>query len=208
MASASQDRVVRDALVIEVAALLSTGEPTFFQYEGAIRHALRSSRCRDGWKWQRADDFAAHVLILAFLDLRAARPTWEEGQPVPQETGTTYRLCANCGKAIAKTRRKFCSQRCNNTRFMHRKRNEDRNGYNAKRRAEYYLHKLPETPCEVCGRPFEPVKYGNRPPTRFCSTGCRNRSNGKLAGRSNWTEQNSKLCFDQRGRSTSRLHEA
>src|SRR4029078_8929811 len=125
----------RDTLVARSALILTSGEPTHFAYEGALRHVMRSSLCATGWHWQQADDYAAHILVLAFLHLNARRPTWDEGQPLPISDGENYRLCKNCGEAMEKAKRKFCSEQCRWAHHIRVKRLMDSEGFNGKRRA-------------------------------------------------------------------------
>jgi endogenous inhibitor of DNA gyrase (YacG/DUF329 family) len=173
----------RDTLVSRTAIILTSGDPTHFAYEGPLRHVMRSSLCATGWRWQQADDYAAHILVHAFLTLNARRPNWEDGQPLPISDGANYRLCKNCGEAMEKSKRKFCSDQCKWAHFARGRRLMDSEGFNAKRRLAYSLRRLPEKPCEKCGRMFEPIASSGREPTRFCSTVCRNQSNGKKGTR-------------------------
>jgi hypothetical protein len=56
------DSASRPGLVSAVARLLSTGEPTYFQHEGACRHGLRSALVLRGYRWPLADHTAADVV--------------------------------------------------------------------------------------------------------------------------------------------------
>ncbi len=115
----SKRRLNRDRhrqLVVTVAAILRTGDPTPFAFEATCRHSLRSRFCLDGWKWIDADAMANEITQLALLRIGAKRPLWEEGQPEYVQLGAgalieRYR-CVRCHGPLPEGHFKFCSRLC------------------------------------------------------------------------------------------------
>jgi hypothetical protein len=182
--AASASRQYREAqLISAVAAILDAGRPTYFRREGMLRHNLRSGRCLEGWTWRKADDYAAHILVLAFLELRAIRPSWDEGQPEYTRTRGSGRVfCANadCQRVIDRDVdqvARYCSEEC-------RLRAKSKRGYDMHRavrvnyaRAQRVALRAIAEPrqCEWCAREFLPLDYTGKKPQRFCSLTCRSR---------------------------------
>lgn len=102
-------------LIDEVANILKLGEPTYFAFEGACRHALRKALVLKGWPWPDADKAAGEVVRVALERVGAQRPTWLQGQPGWTEPGA-YPIertnCARCRKPLPGDRPKYCSDHC------------------------------------------------------------------------------------------------
>ena len=185
MSSASAVRSAQAEVVANVAAILATGDPTYFQYEGACRHGLRSSLVLDGWRWQRADDKAAEIIEAAFKLIGAKRPSWFEGQP--EFANASHRLyCANqkCQKPLkpngSQWRQMYCSEPCRKRAKCDRYARDHR-AEQAAASATWRAAKRNESTlrdCEWCSRPFLPLDYTGKKPQRFCSTTCRTRFAG------------------------------
>jgi hypothetical protein len=119
---------------------------------------------------------------LAFLELQAIRPTWDEGQPEFTRTRGSGRVfCANedCQQAIGRDcdqLARYCSEVC-------RLRAKSKRGYWDHQRqaiiraqAQRDAARAAATPrnCELCGREFQPLDDCRRA-QRFCSKTCRSR---------------------------------
>ena len=88
---------------------------SLFGLEGALRHAIRSELCLNGWRWPDADATARDLMDAAFRAVSARRPTWNEGQPEwTVEAGTLIERtrCARCGSPLPEGHHKFCSSLC------------------------------------------------------------------------------------------------
>ena len=109
-----------DALVRELAGVIrlafeagATG--SLFGLEGPLRHAIRSDLCLQGWRWKDADAMAREMMEEAFRAVRAARPTWNEGQPewtIPANTLIERTRCVRCHKPLPEGHHKFCGVLC------------------------------------------------------------------------------------------------
>jgi len=173
-------------LVGAAARILGGGRSSKFEYEGAVRHGLRSEFCLGGLPWSKADSRAASIVEKALHQLGATRPTWVEAQPEHTQDGhrpTTYMLCQRCGKPLAADARegsKFCSRTCKDSAHssfrVHLRRLEGEAGMRAVMAARVEARKktLGKYLCETCGTEFErkwkPQGY------RFCSHGCAGKS--------------------------------
>ena len=74
-----------------------------FEFEGAVRHGIRSALCLEHWSWRDADHEASQTLGMAFRLLGVERPKWHEGQGEARDWNPkygAYRRCANCGDLI------------------------------------------------------------------------------------------------------------
>ena len=136
MSKASASRIVAN-----VAAILATGEPTHFAFEGACRHAIRAGLCLDGWRWKRADERSAEIMAEAFAAIGAQRPTWLQGQPEYTQEGYSpiERLfCVRCGKRLPDEHhvsQRYCSQLCGDAASHARRRRDESAEDRAKRLA-------------------------------------------------------------------------
>ena len=86
--------------------------------EGPLRHGIRSSLCRGGWRWFDADRAAMATVEGALRRVRAVRPTWDQGQPdCVISTGDLIERtrCAACHKPLVGEQRKYCSRGCQST---------------------------------------------------------------------------------------------
>ena len=156
-----------DPLVRQVAAVLDRGEPTKFQFEGAIRAALRAHYCLEGREWHRADSYALQVLAFAFARLGVSRPTWAQGQP---EVLERLWFCKNCGAPIEGRRRRFCGVHCRASFNSKRQRVEWQHNAEA---ARLVLATDGKRLCRSCGTEFEPAQ---NVAGRFCSRECYQKS--------------------------------
>lgn len=109
-----------EALVGELVAVIrlafeagATG--SLFGLEGALRHAIRSDLCLQGWRWRDAHAMACDLMDEAFRRVRAARPTWAEGQPewtISSGDLIERTRCAACHKPLPEGHHKFCGTIC------------------------------------------------------------------------------------------------
>lgn len=116
------DRRRESDLTDSVVAILKTGQPTYFAFEGACRAGVRSTLCLEGWPWMDADDAARGLVGKALNQIGAERPTYMQGQPdYAVEYGSGRSHCARpaCGKRIPQERIdgspvpvKYCSPLC------------------------------------------------------------------------------------------------
>lgn len=88
---------------------------SIFGLEGPLRAGIRADLCRQGWRWQIADDTARTLLHEAFLALRVERPNWEEGQAswaVSDDALISRTRCVNCHAELPEGHFKFCGDLC------------------------------------------------------------------------------------------------
>lgn len=91
-----------------------------FGLEGPLRASIRANLCRQGVRWQDADDTARQVLASAFRTLRASRPDWDEGQPewaIHAGTLIERTLCIRCKTPLPAGHYKFCGDLCASAHF-------------------------------------------------------------------------------------------
>lgn len=168
-------RVHRDPVVRKIAAILDSGSPSKFAFEGACRAGLRAARCLSGKTWKEADDWADLVIRLALHRIGATRPTWAEAQPDAEFDLVERVFCASCGGLLEPGDGKYCSETCRNI-----KASEARS-----RKIEAEMHVLADAfaaarskgdkitrQCEECGKPFELEKHYVI--QKFCSVDCHN----------------------------------
>lgn len=118
---------VFDALVRHLASTIrlafeAGATATLFGLEGPLRHGIRSDLCLQGWRWRDADGMARELLDMAFMVVRATRPSWNEGQPEwTVEAGTLIERIhfARCHKPLPEERHKFCSDPCKSAYHSH-----------------------------------------------------------------------------------------
>lgn len=189
-------------LVETVAGILRTGQPTYFAYEGAVWHGLRSSLCLQGWAWHDADAAAADVVGSALRQIGAVRPTWQQGQiGYTEEATAEHERCANsdCGKPVViglnGRPRKYCSTECMG---RHHSKMAGRHGFQ-RTRAEYLVacaadrarKATAERDCAWCGKLF--VQGISNEPRSYCCDTCRNAARA-AASRKHPTELNCAQC--------------
>lgn len=177
-AARAMNRQRLNALIDQTAAILKTGQPTMFAYEGAARHGIRSALCLQGWLWIDADFTAASIVAKALHQIGAARPSWSQGQPGYTEDGFSpieRTHCVTCFGKLDAGDLKFCSHACRMTDYNKRSTisGEQRT------RAEYLANLAAtkakralgaEKDCENCGRGFiAPSGKLNQP---YCSRAC------------------------------------
>lgn len=88
---------------------------SLFGLEGPLRADIRADLCRQGWRWQDADQMARDLLSEAHRIINATRPTWEEGQQEwAIQIGTLIERtrCARCHGPLPAGHHKFCSDVC------------------------------------------------------------------------------------------------
>jgi endogenous inhibitor of DNA gyrase (YacG/DUF329 family) len=177
----------REALVATVAAILDTGEPTRFAFEGAAVAGLRSGMCLAAWPWREADAQAREVVGAALRRLGAERPRWIDGQPeVVEPVGELRSCCIRCGKMLPEdgpakgAHRKYCSRECKQNQAAEAKRKDHRRRSAAERAAADAAKMAARVrrPCPVCGKPI-----GKRDiEAKYCSRKCA--GHGRWRGRS------------------------
>ncbi|MBO0904219.1 hypothetical protein [Jiella sonneratiae] len=166
-------------LVESAASILRTGEPTYFEFEGACRSGIRRSLIMQGWKWVDADNAAADVVSAALKQIGAVRPTWDQGQPeCAANFSVEHYYCSRCGTSIpderkASGRAKFCSDLCSTAASLTKARMSGE-----RRSLADYLAQISRTSaeevrqrtgtCEQCNRPF--IAHSGQ---LFCSVRCR-----------------------------------
>ncbi|MEX6508933.1 hypothetical protein [Jiella sp. M17.18] len=178
-------------LVETTVAILRTGEPTRFEFEGSCRHGIRRSLILEEWSWADADHAAAEVVAKALNQIGAVRPTLIEGQPEYAANFSIERhWCARekCGKIIPEERRlhwrtKYCSDLCSDAAYHafaslsgERRSAAEWLAECARRSAQSVRERTLNCEYEPCGRPFIGARYDSR----FCSYSCANRAATKL----------------------------
>lgn len=116
-----------DALVKELAGVIrlafeAGATATLWGMEGPLRAGIRADLCLQGWTWETADLTAREMLAEAFRQVRAVRPTWNEGQPewVIHEGLLIERTrCVHCGKPLPEENHRFCSDLCRWSHHAH-----------------------------------------------------------------------------------------
>lgn len=94
---------------------------SLFGLEGPLRADIRADLCRQGWRWQDADQMARDLLSEAYRIINATRPTWEEGQQEwAIQIGTLIERtrCVRCHGPLPDGRPKFCSDLCKRAHHM------------------------------------------------------------------------------------------
>ncbi len=146
-----------------------------FEYEGAIRHGLRSGLCLEGHGWGRSDAEAAEILSQAFRETGASRPTWEQGQ---RQYTDPRENCKWCYGPIAQEdmtsgrSRLFCSDVCARSAYVHWDMKNALQGSAIEREAYRAVlrGRRPRRACEECGKQFAPAR--EKSDQRFCSLRC------------------------------------
>lgn len=181
--AARRRKASKDGPIVAAAVqILDAGRSSKFEYEGAVRHGLRSGFCLDGLPWSKADARASAIVTEALRRIGAERPSWLQGQPEWTQDGyrpITYLLCQRCGKPLppdAREGTKFCSNPCRDAAHSSFRwkltRLEGRAGMRAIMAARTQGRKktIGVYVCEGCGtefkRKWKPEGY------RFCSRGC------------------------------------
>jgi hypothetical protein len=184
----------RRARLADVAlAILRDGHSSPFEFEGALRHGIRSALCLESWSWTDADRAAAETVRKAFSLLGVKRPEWHEGQPEARERDPRYdfyRRCLSCGDLIDPDgASSHCSWYCvrisvNRTyRQQHQERvavavklrravNPERRKAQQRRAYLRWKEKGWLEPCETCGKQFHVRTGTDRPASRYCSREC------------------------------------
>lgn len=162
----------RRAHVVRVAMKALRGwQQTPFEQEGAVRAALRSGLCLQGYNWHRAEAQAADVVNEALRLLGAVRPTWEQGQ---REYVEPRENCSWCGGPRDPFQRsaRFCSPHCAKMAALTRDYDGKAKGDNARalmlavaRRTRNQKRK-----CLACHGVFYPDS--DHSTMKFCSNSC------------------------------------
>lgn len=160
-------------LVESTAFILRLGEPTYFAFEGACRHDLRSRLCLEGWAWQDADTAAAEIVSSALNRIGATRPSWIQGQPEYAHAAAERQehvRCRNCGGGMPPENAIFCSSQC---RISHKRKRYYQDNIElarAKQRLRWkaWSARQPEQECPMCAEVFRP----NYPGQHLCSKRC------------------------------------
>lgn len=109
------DNLVRELAGVIRLAFEAGATASLFGLEGPLREGIRADLCRQGWRWQDADDMARELLDNAFRVVRAFRPSWEEGQPewaIHAGTLIERTRCMRCHGPLPEGHYKFCSDIC------------------------------------------------------------------------------------------------
>lgn len=163
----------RDHVIAKVVAMLQDWQATPFENEGLCRHGIRSALCLDGFTWVRSDMEAASLVEQALGQMRAVRPTWEQGQReyvVPREN------CAHCGVDLDDQQishgDRFCSDMCAKSYLQRAEQIWMRRGEETVRSAQRVITIAvrPKRTCDQCGTEYR--KRGNSTDGQFCSVRC------------------------------------
>ena len=125
-------------------AVMAKAEPTAFALEAVAVIVLRAQRCLEGWPWYAAHLEARDVVHVALNRVGAVRPSWQDGQRLPQYTET----CEWChapfppddGRAG-----KYCSETCR-VAALH----DAHHGWTSEQRAEARA----DNACIICRTPL------------------------------------------------------
>jgi hypothetical protein len=173
------------AIIARAMQILDRGHFSRFEYEGALRHGLRSVFCLDGMTWPAADTRAAAIIAKALRQLGISRPNWLEGQPEWTQDGftpTTFYFCQRCGSPLSsegQETQKYCSHLCRQAAHAELHRRLMRDFGEAETlaimaaRGEQRMNstKLSHIhACEGCGTPF--TRSWRPGAARFCSNKC------------------------------------
>jgi predicted nucleic acid-binding Zn ribbon protein len=154
---------------------MDAGEATPFRYEGAMRHAVRSSLCKSGWPWSKADEAAAGVVSEALRKHGATRPTWYEGQSNWADNEPKPSACQlqGCRNPITgnQPKKRYCSSRCQRAdgKRQLRLRDPDRGKIARLRSLDRVQKTHPWRDCVYCGSPFQ---WREEPDQKFCGRQC------------------------------------
>ncbi len=109
------DDLVKELVAVIRLAFEAGATASLWGLEGPLRAGIRADLCRQGWKWQDADDMAREMLAAAFRKVNAVRPTWNEGQlewTIHEGTLIERTRCVRCHKPLPEGHHKFCSNTC------------------------------------------------------------------------------------------------
>lgn len=163
-------------LVELASSILATGKPTKFEHEGSCRAGLRAGFCLAGNPWEQADAAAGKIVSDALHNIRARRPTWEQGQ---REVTDPNDRCSWCKGPIPDelfyrpTPARYCSDVCAKSAFEQRDFERRDSSNRAYRDAQNIIaaHRQPVRACLCCG-----TRFRSREPTQlYCSERCANR---------------------------------
>lgn len=165
----------RDHIIARVTEILRDWTVSRFEHEAACRHGIRQALCLDAFGWQVSDDEAASIVAECLRNLRATRPTWEQGQrdyTEPREN------CARCRapldqEQIAHSDR-YCSSHCAAGA------REDGILVHGEVSAKAYYSaarivrraKKPVLTCQTCGNHFQQRGENNSTTAKYCSMIC------------------------------------
>ncbi|UFS64543.1 hypothetical protein LO749_10270 [Paracoccus denitrificans] len=136
------DLLVKELVAVIRLAFAAGATATLFGLEGPLRAGIRADLCRQGWRWQDADDMAREMLDEAFRAVRATRPGWDEGQPewtIHAGTMIERTCCARCHAPLPEGRRRFCSDLCRNSHHGHISRLKEMDEARAVRSAIHWI---------------------------------------------------------------------
>ncbi|QRZ15958.1 hypothetical protein JWJ88_13675 [Paracoccus methylovorus] len=109
------EMLVKELVAVIRLAFEAGATATLFGLEGPLRAGIRADLCRQGWRWQDADDMAREMLNEAFRAVRATRPGWDEGQPewiIHAGTLIERTRCVRCHVPLPEGHFKFCGDVC------------------------------------------------------------------------------------------------
>lgn len=171
-----------DRMVNNAEAILRTGRPTYFEFEGACIAGFRTALVLEGgWYWDDADRAARGVVETALSRIGAERPTFDQAQPEVIYEGLIERTrCIRCGHGIPEDRytngkvAKFCSDRCSKNdsaeraRLSHGARNwSEWLAFAAVQKNDNLINKRRD--CIQCGKVFISIHREQV----FCSLACK-----------------------------------
>lgn len=161
----------RDGLADRVAHLMQDWRLSPFEFEGPIRHELRSMLCLAGNSWARSEAEAVSIVGKAIDTLGIERPSFEEGQ---RDHSGEYEYCSWCACPIDEERRtrgqRFCCVECAKAAVVHREpMNAVYEGMVLRSAARMIERsRVPPRPCQQCGHMFQT----EREDAIFCSPKC------------------------------------
>lgn len=165
----------RRAMVEKVLGVLRHWQLSPFEYEGSTRAGIRSALVLQGYSWARSDLEAEALVAEALGIMGAKRPTWLQGQ---REYTIPVENCQRCGGPLGPEEitgyRRFCSDLCQDAaRVANFEMYQIVTGL--ARGAAWYAtmkKKLPERPCDWCGKMFRPGTLEYYLKTNSCSPEC------------------------------------
>jgi hypothetical protein len=194
------------SVVERVTAILANWTSSPFQHEAACRQGLRRQLCLKGYSWGRADAEAARIVTAGLANIRAVRPTHDEGQP-QYSVSTDY--CLHCHSPLddhsITMNHRFCSPECAKATILFRNYEVGYWADQIGRAAFASVQRAKHAPraCKQCGTSFRPV--AEQSAQIYCSQTCVGLSQrtapecaceecGKLFSRAVGTLRTAKFC--------------
>lgn len=160
--------------IARVQWILSKGEASPFEFEGACVAGLRSAFCLQGHDWYLADSEARMIVNNGLKRNHAIRPDWSEGQ-LYYTVSEDY--CSWCHGPMDRSDmtpgQRFCCRTCAVASIEHRAKREAIYTDAVRRSAKRLIDRLdsPPRPCKHCSKVF----LSDKRDQQFCSPRCNSR---------------------------------